>query len=89
LGADDTSYQYDPWQLPTTDPKTEDLLALLLWLSIPLNSRDLISDMPLPGDISPADLLPVQHRARKELSTMMSDVLPEGGPYRSGWQPLP
>lgn len=89
LGTDDTSYQYDPWQLPATDPKTEDLLALLLWLSIPLNSRDLISDMPLPADISPADLLPVQHRARKELSMMMSNVLPEGGPYRTGWQPLP
>jgi 7-cyano-7-deazaguanine synthase in queuosine biosynthesis len=89
LGIDDTLYQYDPWQLPARDPKTEDLLALLLWLSIPLNSRDLISDLPLPADISPADLLPVLHRSRKELATMMTNVLPEGGPYASGWQPLP
>jgi hypothetical protein len=89
LGTDSTTYQYDPWQLPTRDPKTEDLLALLLWLSTPLNSRDLISDLPLPADISPADLLPVQHRARKELSVLMSKVVPEGGPYRSDWKPLP
>ena len=89
LGADNTGYQHDPWQLPSGDPKAEDLLALLLWLSIPLNSRDLISDLPLPAEISPADLLPVQHRARTELAVMMSNVLPEGGPYRSGWQPVP
>ena len=36
-------------------------------------------DLPLPADISPADLLPVQDRARKELSLMMGNVLPEGG----------
>ena len=89
FGADRTSCQHDPWQLPSGDPNAEDLLALLLWLSIPLNSRDLTSGLPLPAGISPADLMSVQHRARKELSVMMSNVLPEGGPYRSGWQPAP
>jgi len=89
LRTDSTSYQHDPWQLPSRDSKTEDLLALLLWLSTPLTSKDLISDVQLPSEISPADLLPVQHRAREELSAMLSNALPEGGPYRSGWQPIP
>ena len=89
LSADRTGYQHDPWKLPSKDPKAEDLMALLLWLSIPLNSRSLFSDLPLPAEISPADLLPVQHRARKELSAMLGNVLPEDGPYRTGWQPVP
>jgi len=89
LGADRTGYQHDPWQLPSRDPKAEDLLALLLWLSSPLNSGNLFSDLPLPAEISPTDLLPVLHRARKELSVMLGNVLPDGGPYRTGWQPVP
>ena len=89
LGTDGTGYQHDPWQLPSMDTKAEDLLALLLWLSMPLTSKDLISDLPLPDEISPADLLPVQHRARQELSFMLSNTLPDRGPYRSGWYPIP
>lgn len=89
LRSDNTSYQHDPWQLPSRNPKTEDLLALLLWLSTPLTSKDLISDVPLPSKISPVELLPVLHRARGELSAMLSCALPERGPYRSGWQPIP
>lgn len=89
LGTDHTGYQHDPWHLPAKDTKTEDLLALLLWLSSPLTTTDLVADIPLPADTNPADLMPVLHRARQELTTMLTSALPENGPYRSGWQPKP
>src|SRR5215469_1514896 len=48
LGGDETGYHHDPWHLPSRDPKTEDLLALLVWLSSPLTSTNLSADIPLP-----------------------------------------
>lgn len=89
LGEDGTSYLHDPWQLPNGDRKTEDLLALLLWLSKPLTSTDLIADMPLPAGSSINDLMLVQHRARAEIATMLNEILPERGPFRDIWQPSP
>jgi 7-cyano-7-deazaguanine synthase in queuosine biosynthesis len=86
LGADSTGYQHNPWQLPDRDERTEDLLALLLWLNSPFTSMDLIADMPLPAGIDPVDLMPVQHRARRELTVMLNSVLSENGPYRNRWQ---
>ncbi len=63
--------QHDPWQLPSGDSNAEDLMALLLWLSIPLNSRDLISGLPLPAGISPADLMCPDHAQLRSLRALL------------------
>ncbi len=81
LGADRSGYQYDHWLLPTRDTKSADLAGLLLWLSTPLTTTDLIAGLPLPSEISPSDLMPVQHRARRELSAMLTSMLPEEEPH--------
>jgi 7-cyano-7-deazaguanine synthase in queuosine biosynthesis len=89
LGADLSGYQHDPWQLPTRDTKSADLAELLLWLSTPLTTTDLITDLPLPSEISPSDLMPVQHRGRREIAAMLTSLLPEGSPHSTGWRPTP
>jgi 7-cyano-7-deazaguanine synthase in queuosine biosynthesis len=87
LGTDNSGYQHDPWHLPSTDTKTEDLLALQIWLSNPLTNMDLIADTPLPAGTNSVDLMPAQRRARRELTAFLDAVLPENGPYRDSWRP--
>jgi 7-cyano-7-deazaguanine synthase in queuosine biosynthesis len=89
LHGDRTRYQHDPWNLRYKDPKAEDLRALQRWLCIPLAVRDLIIDVPLPPGVTPASLMPVQRRARQELSTMLGAVLPVDSDFRRNWQPVP
>lgn len=89
LGTDHSGYQHDPWDLPTRDTKSADLAELLLWLSAPLTTTDFITDLPLPSEISPSDLMPVQRRGRRELAAMLTSLLPEESPHRTGWRPIP
>jgi hypothetical protein len=87
LSADNTGYQHDPWRLPSNDSKVEDLYSLLLWLSKPLTNMELIADTPLPAGTNSVDVMPVQQRARRELTDFLGTVLPENGLYRDGLSP--
>jgi 7-cyano-7-deazaguanine synthase in queuosine biosynthesis len=89
LGNDSTQYLHDPWKLEYKDVKAEDLRALQRWLCTPLTLRDLVIDVPLPRGVIPASLMPVQRRARHELSAMLDAVLPYGSTFRRNWHPLP
>jgi hypothetical protein len=89
LHADRTEYQHHPWELPYKDAKAEDLRAVQLWLCSPLAVRDLITDIPLPHGVSPSALIPVQRRARQELSAMLEAVLPTDSEFRRNWYPVP
>jgi 7-cyano-7-deazaguanine synthase in queuosine biosynthesis len=89
LHKDHTPYQHNPWNLQYKDPKAEDLRALQLWLCTPLTLRDLITDVPLPHSVTPASLMPIQRRARRELSAMLDAAIPADSQFRRNWQPLP
>jgi 7-cyano-7-deazaguanine synthase in queuosine biosynthesis len=89
LHSDRTQYQHNPWNLHYKDPKAEDLRALQLWLCKPLTLRDLITDVPLPQSVTPASLMPVQRRARVELSAMLNAAIPADSHFRRNWKPVP
>lgn len=72
LGADNTPYAHDVWQLADNVDITVDRRALHRWLSRPFGVRDLITDMPLPDGTSLAPLLAVIERGRAELADMFA-----------------
>ncbi len=89
LHDDRTQYQYNPWNMTYKDARTEDLRALQYWLCRPLAVQDLIADLPLPGNVLPASLIPVQGRARQELSAMLDAMIPANSAFRRNWAPIP
>ncbi|HEU5483298.1 MAG TPA: 7-cyano-7-deazaguanine synthase [Microlunatus sp.] len=87
-GADSTPYRYDLADLAVVEKPSRDLRALMRWLSTSFGLRDLIADSPFPPDVLPPTVLPVLHRGRRELATMIERLVPNDHPFRQGWAPV-
>lgn len=88
LGHDPTHYRSE---LPdiALEEKGSDLRAIVRWLSRPFSVLEVVADMPLPDDTSSHDLVPVLHRGRHELATMIEHSLPPATLRSLAWDPQP
>ena len=83
-GRDLTKYKRDFWTLPLDDSSSDDAYALHQWLHRPFTTHHLISDIRLPDDMKPVDLMPVLLKSRAELTLMIDELVPAGNPLRQG-----
>ncbi|MGW6096976.1 7-cyano-7-deazaguanine synthase [Streptomyces sp. NPDC055157] len=71
-GEDRTPYAADPWDPALPPKRAQHWLALKRWLDTPCTVLDLVADVPLPPESSPAELLDVVERGREELRTLVA-----------------
>ncbi|WP_229403993.1 7-cyano-7-deazaguanine synthase [Micromonospora sp. NBRC 110038] len=81
VGRDDTEYETDVWALPPDTNKARHRRALAAWLARDFGLRELVTDLPLPSEVSPAALLRTLQRGRTELRLVFDR---HGG---TGWPP--
>jgi hypothetical protein len=85
-GGDPTgTYRVDPWSAGSSSKDNEghdEFMAVLYWLDQPFTRRTLAADLPLPTDVSVAEIMDVIEGGRTDLRHGLGALVTADSPYR-------